>query len=395
MSIFKPKFFSNADIVRTIDPIRLLQLLQPYAGYFSKRGLPLPSPFAASFDIDRLVEILSAPDEEAPQDLLNAIGYIDEMSTPSGMDLLLNAATLAGMLFDATVNCTPADIAVQVWLYDQKIVEREHAWYTWRSPRRMECFQPIIGNYKELVELTPSRIELVTINLGDYFGGSNRSTFCKLHVRESDELIEVSIQRGDPFQRKPKIEENQVRNIHYRPAGKDVVVLRKADHVLQCNSSMKRAIRIYQRVFGTLLFDDSNYFADENVYTLAPFEELGEEALSWADFDEIESVVLTKYRVSCGSKAFETLEAENIVDFLRDNGRSFKFPGRLVDVTFQIKFRGTKSWRTVKLYAGNAACYTRDSNAAAIERWLMLRRFIVRYRVTVGGEGNEQTLASA
>ncbi len=78
-----------------------------------------------TLDVDQLVEILKTPDEEAPQALLNAIGYIDEMATPQGMDALLRAAIYDGMRFDADADQTPADIAVQVWLHDHKIVEEQ------------------------------------------------------------------------------------------------------------------------------------------------------------------------------------------------------------------------------------------------------------------------------
>jgi hypothetical protein len=285
---------------------------------------------------------------------------------------------------------------VQVWLYDRTIVEEQHAWHTWKSPRRMDCFQPSKGVRRSLAALTPARINQATMDLSDYFGGSNRSKFCKIHIRQMEDRIEISVQRGDPFQRRPTIEDNSIRNLHFRPAGKDVVVFRRSDHVLQCNSSIKRAIPIYQRVLGILLFDDPNYFSDDEIFTLAPLEDLGEDALSWGDIDEIESIVFTKYRVDLGAQnAYETFEADDIIAYLRTCGKPLVIRGRLVDATFKIKFRGTKAWRTVKLYAGNAACYTRDGNAAAAERWLMLRRFIIRSGAVVESEVNDETLASA
>lgn len=233
------------------------------------------------------------------------------------------------------------------------------------------------------------------MNLSDYFGGSNRSKFCKMYIRQFNDRIEISVQRGDPFQRRPTIEDTTIRNLHFRPAGKDIVVLRKAEHVLQCNSSIKRAIPIYRRVFGILLFDVPDYFSDDEIFALAPLEDLGEDALSWGDIDEIESIVFTKYRVDLGTQnAYKTFEADIIITYLRNCGKSLVIRGRLVDATFKIKFRGTKAWRTVKLYAGNAACYTRDSNVFAAERWLMLRRFIIRSGAVVESEVNDETLAS-
>ncbi|QDT60522.1 hypothetical protein SV7mr_30450 [Stieleria bergensis] len=81
MAAFNPKHLTNPDIVRTIETKRLLALLKPYADYLRGRGLSLPSARqAATLDLELLAEILETPDEAAPQDLLNAIGYIDEMA---------------------------------------------------------------------------------------------------------------------------------------------------------------------------------------------------------------------------------------------------------------------------------------------------------------------------
>ena len=135
MATYNPRHFTDADVLLTISSERLLRLLAPYAEYFDDQGLPLPSARqAATLDVVRLAGILESPGESALQDLLNAIGYIDEMSTPSGMDALLPKAIVAGMDFDASEDLSPADIAVQVWLFEPTIVEREHIWHTWRPP---------------------------------------------------------------------------------------------------------------------------------------------------------------------------------------------------------------------------------------------------------------------
>ena len=397
MSSFKPKYLTNPDVVRTIQSKRLLDLLTPYHDFLHSRGLSLPSvQEAETLDLERIVEILGSPDESAPQDLLNAVGYIDEMATPQGMDALLGVAIRAGMPFDEDADQSPADIAVQVWLFNPAIVEAQHTWHTWKSPRRMECFQPDDARRSAALPLTPQRIDQAKCEMSSYFGGNNRGKYCKFFVRTRAEQIETSIQRGDPFRREQKIEDDGVRNIHYRPAGKDTVIFNERDHVLQCSSSMKRVVPIYQRVFGILLFDDPEYFTDAPVFTLAPLEELGVDALSWGDIDDIEGIVFTQYRVDRGGRnAYAIFGADDIIEDLRERGESLVIQGRLVDATFKIKFRGTRASRTLKLYAGNAACYTRDENASAAEQWLKLRQFVIRSGAKVEKDFDDAALASA
>ncbi|KAA5541488.1 hypothetical protein FYK55_18190 [Roseiconus nitratireducens] len=398
MATFNPKHFSNADVLRTIDPARLLDLLKPHEDYLNRQGLSLPSAQqAAVLDIDRLADLLETPDETAPQQLLNAIGYIDEMSTTQAMDKLLSVAIEAGMKFDHAKQHSPADVAVQVWLFDPSIVIDQHAWHTWRSPRRMDCFRPDGDTLKTRKKLTVARIKQGEKDLSDWLHTNNRSSFCNFSVRTLVDRIQVSIQRGDPFTRKPTIENDAIQNIHYRPAGKDTVVLRLADHMLECNTSIRRALPIYCRVFGTMFFGDPEYFSESKIVSLAFLEEYGEEAVSWGDVDEIEQIYFVEYQVDLGGdqNATMTYRADDILADLATRDKKLHFEGRLKDATFKVKFRGTHPLRTVKVYDGNATCYTRDANATFAEQWLKLRNFIIESNAKVGVEVDDKALASA
>ncbi len=389
MATFNPKHFTDADVLLTIDTERLLQLLTPYANYFRDRGLPLPSPQQAStLDVARLARILESPDEAAPQDLLNAIGYIDEMSTPTGMDALLPKAIKAGMPFDKSQDQSPADIAVQVWLFDRKIVEQEHIWHTWRLPRRMDCYRAASDWFLDLVELTEERIQQAELDVGSWLDENNRSKFCKIAYRITETGIEFSIQRGEPFTRKPTVEDASIRSIHYRPAGKDTVILQSEDHQLMINTPVKRALPIYQRVMGKLLFNNPDYFSDTNIVSLRPLEDSMEDALFIDDMRDIEEVLFVEYCVDLGGDFDATMiyKASNVIEDLKSRQKALKFEGALVSATFRIRYRGSRVSRTLKLYAGNATCYTRDANAPIAEEWMRLRNFIIQTQAKVAGE---------
>jgi hypothetical protein len=64
---------------------------------------------------------------KTPQALLNAVFYVEEMSSPLAADSLLKLAIQAGMPFDENGTHSLADIVMQVWLFDSKIVEAQHA----------------------------------------------------------------------------------------------------------------------------------------------------------------------------------------------------------------------------------------------------------------------------
>lgn len=254
-----------------------------------------------------------------------------------------------------------------------------------------------MGVRKRLLALTPDGTNRAHAAISNWLGGNNRSSFCNLSVRKVEGGIEASILRGEPFERKQTIKGNSVKNLHYRPAKKDTVIFKDDDHVLQCSSEIKRLLPIYRRVFGILLFDDAGYFSDGDVFTLAPLADLGTDALVWGSSKEIEAILLTQYRVNRGGRnAYAVIGADDIIADLKDRQEDLNIDGQLVDVTFKIKFRRTKRWRTVKLYSGSGACYTRDSNAEIAEQWLKLNAFIKRPGVAVESEVvvNDDTLAS-
>ena len=143
MPTYNPKQLGEPEVIREINPTVLFAFLQPFEGYLRSRGLVIKKEGRIDNSaIEKMVDILTNPTMKTPQALLNAVFYVEEMATPSAADLLLNAAQQAGMPFDEEGEHSLADIVMQVWLFDSKIVEAQHAWHTWKTPRRMECFQP-------------------------------------------------------------------------------------------------------------------------------------------------------------------------------------------------------------------------------------------------------------
>ncbi|TWT74807.1 hypothetical protein [Allorhodopirellula solitaria] len=398
MATFNPKHFTDADVLRTIHPEHLCKLIEPHATYFGDRGLSLPSARqAATLDVDRLAHLLESPDDAIPQELLNAIGYIDEMATERGMDSLLPKAIEAKMPLDPNKDHSPADIAVQVWLFDPMIVEREHIWFTWKPPRRMDCFRVGEKKHGKLLEITHERCQQAAEDIGSWLSENNRTPFCNLAYRETDDGFEFSIQRGDPFTRKSTIERNSIGNVHFRPAGKDKVIFKLEDVMVMINTPIRRAIAVYQRVFGNLLYGDPEFFTDSNIISTRALEELGEGALSCRDVDGIDEVLFVEYLVDLGGDqdATVTYKANDIITDMKQRNRKLDFEGRLISATFRIRYRGSRYWRTLKLYDGNATCYTRDANARHAEQWMRLRNFIQVTNANAESdvEVNDETLA--
>jgi len=381
MPTYNPKQLGEPEVIREINPTVLFAFLQPFEGYLRSRGLEIEEP--SRFDnaaSQKLVEILTNPSMKTPQALLNAVFYVEEMSTPFAADSLLNLAQRAGMPFDEGGKHSPADIVMQVWLFDSKMVEAQHAWQTWKTPRRMECFQPVQLTGMAPITITEDRLKIAIKDAGDWFAKHNRGRKLFMTPRILANEIQISIRRGDPFSRKSTIDDDGIDTITFREARKDSMVYCLDDEVLMLNSSLKSAYPIYCRIFSQLLYDDPYHFGLSTRYTLAPLSDLGEEALSPGDIDAIEEIVLLNYRVRMGGP-FNRYIIHGADDFFADlkrRGGTFQSEGPLDRATFRIKYRHVKARRTLTLYAGSSSSYTRDENAYHAEQWLLLRNFVMK-----------------
>ncbi len=161
MPTYNLKQLGEPEIIREINPTVLCAFLKPFEGYLRTRGLEVKKPNRIdNAAIEKLVDVLINPTMKTPQALLNAVYYVEEMSTPLAADSLLTRAQQAGMPFDENGKHSLADIVMQVWLFDSKMVETQHAWQTWKTPRRMECFQPVQSTGIAPITVTEDRLKL-------------------------------------------------------------------------------------------------------------------------------------------------------------------------------------------------------------------------------------------
>ena len=399
MPTYNPKQLGEPEVIREISPTVLYAFLQPFEGYLRPRGLVITKDRRVdNAAIEKLVDILVNPTMKTPQALLNAVFYVEEMATPFAADSLLAFAQKAGMPFDEDGKHSLADIVMQVWLFDSKMVEAQHAWHTWKTPRRMECFQPAYLTGAAPIKITQDRLNQAIHDAGDWFAKHNRGRKLFMTPRTVDNEIQISIRRGDPFSRKATIDDDGIDTITFREARKDSMIYDLSEEVLMLNSSLKSTYSVYCRIFGKLLYDDPNHFGIVTRYTLAPLSELGEDALSPGDIDAIEEIVLLNFRVRLGGP-FNRYVIHGADDFFADlkwRGGTFQAEGPLDRATFRIKYRHVKAARTLTLYAGSSSSYTRDENAHYAEQWMLLRKFVMKTgaRAVKGVNTDDQAVAS-
>jgi hypothetical protein len=225
MATFRPKIFFNPRLLRSIEPKRLLALLSPHRGYLRNRGLDLP--LAGSpphLDNEKLTEILAKPTSDAPQRLLDALYLIDEMSTPEGMEALLAAAKTAHMPIDDDSRQTPADIAVQVWLYSPAIIEQQHARRMLRRPRRFDSFRGRADSSRTVLCPLPKQMKPLEHDLDNWFDSQRRGRGVRVFCYPMGDQTFFMVRRGEPYRREETLEDGDVASLFYRPLKYDTVL---------------------------------------------------------------------------------------------------------------------------------------------------------------------------
>ena len=379
MATYNLRRFAQPAVLKAIAPKRLQEFLGPYRTYFNGRGLPLPSPNASNgLDHEQLVEVLMSPDADTPKDLVDALFFVNEMSTDENMDLLLEEAETKGLSLDGKLDPTAADVAVQVFLQDRQLLERKHAEQYLTRPRVFEYFQTQARPVPAFKQ--PSWVTLVALehDLDNWFEKKKRGRGSRVFVYPKGDSIWFLVRHGDPFRREGSLDGDQMSSVFYRPEKHDVLVYEPALGELRMNTCNKGEKEIYRVEFGRNVFGNTDFFPGTGKYTLEPLRRDGAVSIVCTDVDGMDWVRLREVQFLRGGteREIEIRKAKDLFAALEGRGQSMPARAPILRASFHVKFTDAKSPRIVTIRPSNIAQYTRDSDADVVEDWLQKRGFI-------------------
>jgi hypothetical protein len=379
MATYNLRHFSHAEALKQIAREHLIALLAPHAEFFSGRGVTIPSPASGeTLDYDKLVEVLMTPDAHTPNDLAEALFFIDEMATVEGMDGLLEEARVSKLRLDDIPNPSPADIAVQVWIQDKDILQQKHAEQFLIKPRSFEYFQTKATPVPEFFVPNAKTLRALEHALDDWFAEHKRGRGSRVFAYPKDDGCWFLVRHGDPFKREGSLDEGEPASVFYRPEKFDVLVYDPKVGEIRMNARSKGEKDLYRKAFGRHLFGSEDFFPGTAKYTLEPLRVDGAKSLVCADVDGIEWVRLVETQYAWGGKYHETeaRQADDIFAALEERGKSMPEKARIIRARFKVKFADAKTPRTVTIRPSNIAQYQRDADSVFVEQWLLNRGFI-------------------
>lgn len=382
--------FSNLtqSALRRISPPILFELLHPHRDFFVRSGyasFPDRCPAANddyAFDCNLVHALVLKGGHDCPGQLDEALYFINSAAASEHTDRLLFAAAKAGVELDLPDDPTAADIAVRVWLRAPRLIESLHADEHIDRAATLTFFTPAKRWPKpaEYRRLAAEELDEIGRTIAGWFARRKRGSACRVFQFHRTDGVWFLIRHGDLLQRRAtyNLETNQESSARFRPQVHDTVLFRPETGELGVCAQGMRLVRLYSETMGRFLFADPEYFAAFPKYTLEPLRR-GPDCLDTTDVrSEVAWIMLTKlcFAHPASSADRVRIAATDVFEFLEESRMPFP-TGPLYSATFRVQFAGSTKPREFAISSDTKARQLRDADYFTLERFLILRGFIV------------------
>ena len=381
MSVLNFRRFTRPGRLKSIAPRNLNQLLSPYSAWLQTRGYTCPSG-DISPDYEALSQILVEPSADTPEELLEALFLIDEVSHGPNIDLLLKDVERSGMHFPVEEESSATDIAVLAYLLDPELLHRRHSMLILDRVRTYESYRPDRGPLTEIEYPDEEKLCRMAADMDSWFTRKRKGIGTRVMCTDSGPWLCLVIRHGDLFKREGAVATDGSDScVLYRPERHDVVACHRGSGELRINGRTKGDKDLYRRVIGRYLFGDESFFPEVGpIYTLEPLRQDGRASLACLDVEGIERVTLQRLVLDWGGDQSErqTHQAGDLFALFEEKGESIPTQPEIHSAAFEVRFSDSRRPRRVTVYPPNRASFMRDGDGFLIEEWLRRREFAVK-----------------
>lgn len=379
MPTYQPRRFANPETLKQITPRFLVQLLEPYRSFLEGRKFEWPAaPERKQINYEALAKILITPGKDTPDDLADALHHIHHLAVDDAMKDLLDDARRAKVSIEGSEDAppTPADVAVQLWLADHRIVEERYAKRSAKRPRSFRRFQTD-QSIPQKVKFSDAVQERLEAHLDEWFDANHRGRGTRVFPSKRRDGTWFLVRHGDPYRCEGKMDDEQHAVVLYQPEKFDVVIYDPRVGDLRINAASDKEVALYREAFGLCVFGNADFFPKEEGYTLAPLRDLGEESLDCEGVTGISSAVWTEMTIRHGGRyqEIEIRRASNLFASYAERNASLPQHGEMISARFKVKFSDSKMERSVVIKPPNIAQYTRDDDGVRVDHWLRANGF--------------------
>lgn len=391
------KRFTNIAILKRINTKLLLEFLSPHREFLvTQRDLPWPDR-PDDFDHEALARILMSPDIDTPENLLDALFFVDDLADPDCYDRILQEAENAGIDVSTADgdDPTPEDLTLRIWLFDPLILERVHAEMYRSKPKAFFSFFPQGPARPDLAIPNETVRTALEADLNDWFQWKKKGRGARVFPFPREDGFWFLVRHGQRIKRQGTVEADESSgSVFYRPEKYDVLIYYPETGELAIFTETKGEQEAYCSLFGKHLFNDSQFFEFKSPvakYTLQPLIDLGRDALFCKDVAGIEAIELCRleYCRDLDYANVRTIAGDDVFSDIETNGPDLSESGlHLVRAKFRITFTGGRQ-RIITVEPPNRAVFDRETDSPMIHDWMVKREFIAL--TAVGGERNAES----
>ena len=370
--------FTRPSLIRVATPAVLARLLEPHSEFLATEDFSIIDYVEAEdclpFTI-KLIAIVTESGPQMPQELIEALFVVSELSTSAAREDVAAACVRLG--FDLPATTSAEDQAIHLWCASKKIARQL---YVERLPTKTRAFETYLAQtYKRTrtIDTSPEAYAAIRDSMERFFVKHKHTSGLSLYAypRGNDEIWFL-IRRGGKFRNVAATTESGESNVvGLFPEDFDIVVVNTKHEELRVHASGARAKAKYRETFGFFLFGRDSHFEEVACYDLTPLRTHGPASLISSDCEEIRLVKLVELTLLLPSGKNE-YSAPDVFEHMDRQNLRIEAHHRLVGATFQFRFRDDPKLRRVILKAGNVANYERDEDSPVIDEWLKLRGFL-------------------
>lgn len=374
---YKLQHFARPEFLKRIDRTLLVSFLRPYSEYFAGREVEVVD--SDELDYDAIAHALVTVDDGAPEDLLDALFFVDEMSVPEVYDDLLDEALAANVPLGDSDDMNDADLVLRVWMNDRQIIERMHAERHVIRPKRFESFLSAANSLPAVGMPTDAVLAAIEHDLDEWFETRKKGRGTRVFPFQREDGLWFLVRHGERFKREGTM--GQQTSIFYRPEKFDVLIYNPDIGELAIHADPKCDKQKYCELVGEHIFSDVAFFDLSGVdgrFTLDPIRQDGPGCLVCGDVDGIEHVRLSElqFRHNSAQYHIEIHKADDVFAALDEINRRIPRRARLLKATFKVKFTNGVRERSVAIRPPNVTIFDRETDAAVVQIWLQARGFI-------------------
>ncbi|WP_372624704.1 hypothetical protein [Falsiroseomonas sp.] len=321
-----------------------------------------------------------APDAKTPPDLVDALYFVQETSSPDDVDALLEDAEAAGVPVSDAPDATAADIAIDIWLSKPALLQMRHAQALAVRQQSFDYHGGRTGGRRSFPRIDEAARQRIEAAFDDWFDSKMRGRGSKLLDFRQGHLVWLLVRHGERVRREASHgDDGSAGTALYRPQKHDVLVYDEGTDEIAVHAGTLGEKRLYLRTLGEHLFGDEAYFPSGPRFTLSPLANEGAEALLCKDIPGIEAIRLVEYRLNWGGSHGEQ-EVRRATDiYAAAEARSIEQPitREPAAAVFKVKFADSARERRVTIRKPASARYERNDDGVVIEAWLRARGFLV------------------